>query len=253
MEEMMTRNVMSFDVVADQYTRVRPGYPKELYDVVAQYKRLTRDSHVLEIGAGQGVATQEIYEQWQSHITALEPGMHFCHILRTVFRNNPKITILQETFEQRPVIGKFDAIFSATAFHWLDPQTKYRRASDNLQEDGLLVVYWNYYSTSKNAIFEPIQHIYRKYGLSHEKSQSGDAIRDEKIAARKHEFQSSAYFELMKEHIYTRIFEYTAENYVKLLLTFPDHTSVLSKKGERDGFLNEIHAIISQNNRVVAK
>jgi hypothetical protein len=51
-------------------------------------------------------------------------------------------------------LGKilFDAIFSATAFHWIDLSTKHKKCCEALNNDGLLVVYWNNYGIEDNEI-----------------------------------------------------------------------------------------------------
>src|SRR5699024_6445424 len=97
-----------------------------------------------EIGAGNGIATQKIHAFWPSKLSLIEPGLELCEILEERFKENPNIRIIQDYFEN-VVLEKnsFDAIFCATAFHWLDKKKKYRRCHDLLVSGGLLVLFWN--------------------------------------------------------------------------------------------------------------
>jgi len=72
-----------FDIQAHTYNSVRPGYPKDVYDLVAKYKALGNSSKILEIGSGQGIATEEIANYWHPTIDAIEPGTNLVKILKS--------------------------------------------------------------------------------------------------------------------------------------------------------------------------
>jgi len=74
---------------------------------------------ILELGSGQGVATQEISDYWKPHIVALEPGTALCEIARARLKEYSKVRIINTSFESyQNFVKKFDGVFSATAFHW---------------------------------------------------------------------------------------------------------------------------------------
>ena len=73
----MDRDYKFFDSIAVTYDEVRPGYPKELYRIASKYKQYSACSKILEIGGGQGIATQEICAFWNPDLTVLEPNLNF--------------------------------------------------------------------------------------------------------------------------------------------------------------------------------
>ena len=52
----------------------------------------------------------------------------------------PAATFCPETFEEFEPEGRFDAIFSSNAFHWLDPAVGYEKAADVADA---IVLLWN--------------------------------------------------------------------------------------------------------------
>jgi len=224
---------------------IRPGYPRALYEIIAKYKILNSRSNILEIGAGSGIASRELYSTWSSKMTLIEPGCNFYKILLRAFAGNEDVTIENTTFEnyQTPLV--FDAIFSATAFHWLDTSVKYKRSSELLKDDGLLILYWNNYWIDDVSIYNDIQTIYAKYGMGQNTEKSLLEIQQDKIESRKREIDESGFFRVVEHSIFKNTFDYSLDNYIKLLRTFPDHSKL------PENFFNEIiHAISLYGNKI---
>jgi SAM-dependent methyltransferase len=158
----MEEKALHFDSHSQIYDSVRPGYPQEIYEIISNYKKLGTNSNILEIGAGNGIASQEIYKKWKSKMILIEPGKNLCELLYDRFKNNKDITVKNKTFEKYQTGYKFDAIFSATAFHWLDLSIKYKKSFDLLNDDGLLILFWNNYGIENIEMENEIQKIYTK-------------------------------------------------------------------------------------------
>jgi SAM-dependent methyltransferase len=241
----MDKDGHSFDSIARLYDEVRPGYPKEVYEIVSKYKKFSSESSILEIGAGQGIATKEIYEYWNSKITALEPGKNLFNIARSRFADYKNIKLVNQSFEEFEDNQKlFDGIFSASAFHWIDPNIKYRKSYKLLQKDGLLVVYWNNFSIENVEIKNKIQEIYKKYGFPTTGNKSSLDMQEEKIEKRKNEIDESGMFRIIDHQVIRRTINYSSERYIKLLRTFPDHAK--EKIANIEGFFEEIAKLVSK-------
>ena len=195
----------------------------------------------MEIGAGNGIASQEIYNKWRNNLTLIEPGINFCNHLDKIFENVRDIKIENTTFEQYSSEILFDGIFSATAFHWLDLSNKYKKTYEILKDDGLLVLYWNYYGIENSEMENRIQEIYIKYGIGTDDGKNGYRRQLETMESRKNEIIESKYFKIREDKIFKRVIEYTAEDNIKLLKTFPDHSKLA------DDFFVEIEERIKQN------
>jgi len=243
---LLTRNYMEkealyFNSYFLTYDKIRPGYPTEIYKTIEKYKNFDENSLILEIGAGSGIASKEIYDMWHSKLTLIEPGANFCEILIEQFKNIDDVKIENTTFEKYENKTLFDAIFSATAFHWLDLSVKYKRAFKMLKEDGLLILYWNYYGIENIEMENCIQKIYVKYGMGLNDGKNGYERQMETINDRRREIEESGYFKILDHKIIKRIIEYSASDNTKLLKTFPNHSKL------EDNFFIEIENIIREN------
>ena len=89
-------------------------------------------------------------------------------------------------FEKYQTEYKFGAIFSATAFHWLDLSIKYKKSYDLLNDDGLLILFWNNYGIENNEMENEIQKIYTKYGKG---IKDGKSSYEKQIESRKIEIE----------------------------------------------------------------
>src|SRR5260370_5524746 len=109
----------TFDSAAELYDRARPGYPPELFDDLADIAGLTPGARVLEIGSGTGQATLPLAERG-FQITAIELGPNLAAVARRKLARFPNVTIVEGAFEDWPLPPEpFDAVVSATTFHWL--------------------------------------------------------------------------------------------------------------------------------------
>ena len=95
-----------FDEVAEIYDRVRPLYPTRLFDDLLTY--LGRDPErlaplaVVEIGPGTGQATAPLLARGMT-VTAVEPGPRLAAYLRRKLADEPRLTVLNDRFEDAPL------------------------------------------------------------------------------------------------------------------------------------------------------
>jgi SAM-dependent methyltransferase len=243
----MGKNALHFDDNFEIYDNVRPGYPKEVYETISKHIKLNKDSNILEIGAGNGIASQEIYNRWSPKLTLLEPGNNLVELLYRKFKLNKDITIKNTAFEKYESKIFFDAVFSATAFHWLDMATKYKKTYGVLKKDGLLILYWNNYGIENNEMENKIQKIYTRHGNGISDGRTGYERQMEKIEKRRMEIEGSKYFKVIEHKIIKTVKEYNADDYIKLLKTFPDHL----KMGKN--FFDEVKEEIKKENKIGVK
>jgi SAM-dependent methyltransferase len=132
---------LAFDRVAEAYDRVRPGYPGRLLDG-AFGGRAIRD--VLEVGCGTGQLTVDLIGRGL-RVEAVEPGPKLALIAG---RRAPMARIRVGRFEDVELAdASFDALFSATAFHWVDPRVGWAKAARVLRQGGILALLGHVYVT----------------------------------------------------------------------------------------------------------
>jgi SAM-dependent methyltransferase len=119
-----------FDRVAAEYDRVRPGYPEELIDAALAGAEIRR---VLEVGCGTGQLTAALAARGLE-VEAVEPG---ANLAARAQRRVPGLCLYAGRFEDVELpAGAFDAVFSATAFHWVDPDVGWTKAAALLRPGG---------------------------------------------------------------------------------------------------------------------
>src|SRR5438874_23663 len=112
----------TFGQDAELYNRMRPGYPTALFDDLAGLLRLADGARVLEIGPGTGQATAALVDRGYT-VSAVELSPSLAAVLRA--RLGDAIAVTVGAFEDFRHAGPpFDVVFSATAFHWLDPAVR---------------------------------------------------------------------------------------------------------------------------------
>jgi|GEM_PF-764827 len=242
---MQTPFAMSFNTIASLYNSARPGYPGVLYSEIEKIKKFGCDSKILEVGAGPGTATIEIYKKWRSNMVAVEPGHKLIAIAEEKCSEFGKIKFVNNMFEDYKAVDLFDGILSATAFHWPDKNVKYKKAYELLKNDGILAVYWNNYSRSENKIFDRIQKVYEKHHPAITDFRDFRIQVAERIKQKSDEISKSGWFTLVKHFDFSYDKTFTSQEYINLLKSFSGNSTI--EKSEIDIFYKKILEIIESN------
>jgi ubiquinone/menaquinone biosynthesis C-methylase UbiE len=129
-----------FDEIAAEYDRRRPAYPDELIDQACQVAGIGSNDQVLEVGCGSGQLTRALVTRGL-HITALEPGKSLIALARQNLEGAGAVEFVNAQFEDVLLPREqFQAVFSASAFHWVDPRVSWQKAADVLVPGGTLVL-----------------------------------------------------------------------------------------------------------------
>jgi len=130
-------NGRSFGEMAEEYDRVRPGYPPALVDDVLAYSGLS--GAALEVGAGTGKATLAFAARGVP-VVAVEPDAAMADVLA---RNAYGVHIVRSTFERYRPKQRFGLLYSADAWHWTDPASRWHLAAAALAGGGALALFWH--------------------------------------------------------------------------------------------------------------
>ena len=83
----------TFDNTAAAYDKVRPAYPPAIFDDIFHYKPLEKESRVLEIGMGTGIASKPFLDTG-CRFVGLEPGRNLAELAKRKFRNYDNVSVL---------------------------------------------------------------------------------------------------------------------------------------------------------------
>lgn len=154
-----------FDAVAEAYDRERPSYPSELIDAACATAGLAPGSRVLEIGCGTGKLTEGLVERGLV-VDAVDPGPNMIAFARRRVRDSHRVEFHVGRFEDVSLPERsFDAVFSATAFHWIDPKVGWAKAARMLRPGGTLalIMHISYRDESTTADDEALHEVFRQY------------------------------------------------------------------------------------------
>jgi SAM-dependent methyltransferase len=134
---------LAFGRVAELYDRARPSYPAPAIDALVDYGGLAPGSRVVEVGAGTGKAT-ELLAARGLDVTAIEPSAEMAAVARAKLAGRPGVTVVECAFEAWEPAGRFDAVVSVQAWHWVDPAVRYARAHEALTAGAMLAAVWSF-------------------------------------------------------------------------------------------------------------
>jgi SAM-dependent methyltransferase len=148
-----------FGELAEEYDRIRPGYPAEL---VTDVLELAGPGPVLEVGAGTGKATV-LFAAHGIDLTCLEPDPRMAAVLR---RAVPGVPVVESTFEDWTPGRGHGLIISAQAWHWVDAARRHELAFAALAPGGLLAPFWNVFLLPDQALYTALAEVDARHGLT---------------------------------------------------------------------------------------
>jgi len=226
------------------YDRMRPTYPSAVFEALAEFGQLGPASRVLEIGCGTGQATRALAERGYV-VTAVELSVDLAAVATNRLAAFPNVDVVVSAFEDWQLPARpFDAIVSATAFHWLDPDVRIARSAAALRGGGTLAIIGTHHIAGGDTpFFEQAQDCYERWdpatppGL---RLQTADEIPVDTT-----ELDDSGLFEPAVVHRYEWSLTYSEAEYRDLLLTYSGHRAL--EPGRQAQLLDCITALINSS------
>ena len=227
----------TFDTAADLYEAARPSYPDELFDDLVELAELEPSDRVLEIGCATGKATRSMLVRGLS-VVCVEMGAQLAEHARRNLAGLP-VEIHVAPFEDwEGEAGAFELVYAATAWHWIDPEIRYRKAHRLLRPGGHLA-FWSAlhaFPAGFDPFFSEIQEVYDAIGESHPGEWPPPPPAE--VPDEAGEIEASGLFADVKVRRYVWETSYSAEEYIALLNTFSGHIAM--DEAKREHFYREI-------------
>jgi SAM-dependent methyltransferase len=233
----------TFETAADLYDAARPSYPHELFDDLVFLSGLKTGDRLLEIGCATGKATRVLLERGFS-VVCVEMGAQLAERAHRNLAPLPVEIHVEpfETWDGGP--ETFDLVYAATAWHWVDPKIRYRKAHRLLRPGGHLA-FWSAlhaFPDGFDPFFGEIQEVYDAIGESWEGEWPPPPPHE--VPDDRAEIEATGLFEDIKIRRYIWETSYTADEYIALLNTFSGHISMEAPK--REHLYGEIRRRIGQ-------
>lgn len=250
---MTTGKGWTFDTQAEKYDKMRPGYPEELYETIKAYRPFGPSSVLLEIGIGTGQATVPFLNTG-CRVTAVEPGENLARICEEKFGTYPGFRVINARFEETDTEeDRYELAYSATAFHWVPEEIGYPMLFRSLKRGGAFARFRNhpFACYDQAELRKEIRAAYSKHYYRHytQKAQSEVKEYTENEAEALMRLAGKYGFSDLQCRMFSRIREFTAEEYTELLMTYSDHITLPQEI--RDPFLYEIREAIGRHGGIL--
>jgi SAM-dependent methyltransferase len=224
----------TFDSAAERYERARPDYPEGLFDELVRLTGLKRGDRVLEIGCATGKATRPLAQRGL-HVTCVELGAELAARARSNLRAYPRVDVVHAAFEswEPPPGFAVDLVAAATAWHWVDPEVRYRKAFELLVPAGHLA-FWSashVFPEGGDSFFREIQEVYEAIGEGLPPGATWPRPVD--LPTERAEMEASGLFDAVAVSRFDWEVVYDAEQYIDLLETFSGHIAMAPWQRER--------------------
>ena len=230
-EDQRERLRQTFDRAAVLYDRVRPDYPEALFDDLITVAGLAPGDRLLEVGCATGKATRPLARRG-FRITCVELGASLAALARENLAGFG-VDVVQGQFEEWSPGESFSLVYAATAWHWIDPAVRYRRAWQALRPGGHLA-FWaaeHVFPAGGDPFFGELQDIYDEIGEG--LPPGARQLRPGELPDDRDEIDASGLFEVTAVRHYDWERVYPAEEYIELLSTFSGHLAMADWKRRR--------------------
>jgi SAM-dependent methyltransferase len=222
--ERANRDVLkwSFDRQAALYDRARPPYPEQIFDDLIRLAGLGSPPAVVEIGCGPGRASRMLAARG-CRLTCLELGPRMSALARRNLARFPHVDVITSAFEDwDPQDARFDMVFAASSWHWLDPEIRYAKAAHVLKPGGVLALLSGSHAFPEgfDPFFTEIQTCYAALG---ESRPAWPPPTPDRVADRRTEIESSRLFTVDAITRYVWAVDFTAESFIDELNTHSGH------------------------------
>lgn len=214
-----------FDIVAQEYDRYRPSYPKQLIDFLKIKCRLNYETHSLDVGCGTGLFTLQI-APFVGETHGIDPSPRMLAIAKQSASSQGLTVKWHKGVAESLSFPSdyFDFVSVVCALHLMKEEKVLSEFSRVTKKGGHLAVIWT------NPLENSAPWVYVRKIIGHYRP-------SRKIAHRTHlnikTLMSRAGFRRLSEHSFRFEKSYTVENYASLVGT----SSLVAKIGRHKEFL----------------
>lgn len=170
----------------ENYVRYRPGYPREVLDLLRGECGLQPHHIVSDIASGTGMFTRVLLENGNS-VFAVEPNTEMREMGAHELEAYPRLVSIAGTAEETTLrSGSVDFVTAAQAAHWFELSRARAEFARILRPEGWCVLIWNERRTESAPFLRDYEQLLLDYGTDYKE------VRHERTTAIIHEFFAPA-------------------------------------------------------------
>jgi len=152
---------------AEDYARYRPGYPREILQLMGKRCRFSPEHVIADIGCGTGLLSQ-IFLENGNRVFGVEPNLEMRAAGEEFLKHYPRFRSVAGSAEATTLPDdSIDFIVAAQAFHWFDlvpTRTEFQRI---LKTGGRVVIIWNERLLEETAFLRDYEALLRQFGTDY--------------------------------------------------------------------------------------
>lgn len=132
-----------FSGLAEVYAKCRPSYPADAIAFIVQHCGLTKESTLVDIGAGTGISSRLMAAQGPT-VIGIEPNDDMRTQGERESLDVENLSYLKGTAEETSLLDNVaDVVLCAQAFHWFRPAESLAEFKRILKPGGWAILMWN--------------------------------------------------------------------------------------------------------------
>ncbi|MGA8737036.1 MAG: class I SAM-dependent methyltransferase [Terriglobales bacterium] len=164
----VTNPTQRFSSRVNNYVRYRPGYPREVLDLLKKECSLTAGSLIADIASGTGIFTQMLLENG-NRVFGVEPNAEMSRAGEEFLRSYSRFTSIAGTAEATTLPDQsVDIVTAPQAAHWFDRQKARREFVRILKAGGWCVLLWNERRTDTTPFLRDYEQLLLTYGTDYQ-------------------------------------------------------------------------------------
>jgi SAM-dependent methyltransferase len=151
----------------DDYVRYRPGYPRELLDLLRTWCNFKPDHTIADIGSGTGLLSK-LFLDHGNRVFGVEPNAEMRAAGEEFLRAYSRFTSVAGSAEATTLPShSVDFIAAAQAFHWFDPSPTRREFQRFLKPGGRVIVLWNERLLDDTPFLRDYEELLQRFGTDY--------------------------------------------------------------------------------------
>jgi len=152
---------------AEDYARYRPGYPREILDLMSKWCRFSPAHVIADIGSGTGLLSR-IFLENGNRVFGVEPNAEMRAAGEEFLSRYPRFISVAGSAEATNLPEEsVDFVAAAQAFHWFDREPTRREFRRILKPGGRVVILWNERSLDETPFLRDYEALLREFGTDY--------------------------------------------------------------------------------------
>jgi SAM-dependent methyltransferase len=157
-----------FSTRVDHYAKYRPGYPREIIELLSAECGLTPSVVVADVGSGTGILSELLLRHGNS-VYGVEPNREMREAAERLLKNYQAFASIDGRAEATTLAThSVDIITAGQAFHWFDQDKAREEFTRILKPDGWTALIWNERRLDSSAFLQDIEELLLKFGTLYE-------------------------------------------------------------------------------------